>query len=181
VPDVTITGQNCGYSGYEVARTDAQGRFRYACYGSWAVAAPFAWYSAKRSTSAGVGFAWLAGSMYANVPCGSDHHVVLPDAATVDFRLTDSAGNPVSGVGHDPLNLFEMPDETTPFAVLRWAADGTTSFTGLAPGKYMYFEPGHQYRYFTVTEGATVAVDVPWGGASVSPSATPPPSPSTTP
>jgi hypothetical protein len=45
----------------------------------------------------------------------------------------------------------------------------------------MYFEPGHQYRYFTVTEGATVAVDVPWGGASVSPSVSPPPSPSTTP
>ncbi len=110
--------------------------------------------------------------MYATVPCGSDYHVVLPDAATVHARLVDKYGNPASVTGHDWLNLMDADDDVTPMYSAHWSADGTMSFTGLAPGRYFFYESSHKYAYFDVAEGQTVDVDVPFG--AVTPTSAPP-------
>jgi hypothetical protein len=173
VPGASVMGRGCTVDGGVVAVTDAQGRFRFDCHGGWTVVAPFAWYSAERSTPADVGFSWIGGSMYHDITCGSDYHVVLPRAATLHARLVDGSGNPAPGTGHDPVALFQAEDTTTPFAGLHWADDGTLSFTGLAPGRYVLAERGHPSKYFDVTEGQTLDLDVAWGSSTPSPTNSP--------
>jgi protocatechuate 3,4-dioxygenase beta subunit len=157
LPGISITSAQCSAGGYHSGvvadRTDAQGRFTITCLTHWAVAAPFAWYTGVRSSSADVGFAWLDG-MYHVVPCGSTYRIVLPRAAAVTVQLVDDQDHPIAEAGHQ-VGLFLAEESSTPLVSLHTAADGTASFTGLRPGRYFLYESPHAYRYFDVTAGQT--------------------------
>jgi hypothetical protein len=184
LPGISITSARCADGGYHSGvvadRTDAQGRFTITCLTHWAVAAPFAWYTGVRSSSADVGFTWFAG-MYHVVPCGSTYRIVLPRAATVTVQLVDDQNHPIAEAGHQ-VGVFMSEEGSTPLASLHTAADGTASFTGLRPGRYFLYESPHVYQYFDVTAGQTADLlyRSHWT-ASPTPTATETPTATTTP
>jgi hypothetical protein len=189
---ITVTSFACNadkvawLSGHRYTATDAQGRFSIPCHDDhWAVAGPFEWYTGERTSDHDVGFAWLGGGVYAHIRCGSEHRIVLPDAATVNVQLVDAAGEPVAAA--TDLSLFVAEDGATNFAGIRTDGTGHGSFTGLAPGSYVLWDSAGRPTRFTLAEGQTLDVTVradpsttptpsTTGGPSVTPSSAPEPS-----
>jgi hypothetical protein len=181
--DMTLTGLVCdghnSYDGRRVAVTDAQGHFRIPCYHHWTVIGPYEWYTADRSSTADVGYAWMDG-FFGPVPCGAHQRVVLPPGGTLELTVVDADGNPVSDVTYG-VGLFDARDEVTSFAHLRPGPDGKVSFTGLPPGRFFVYASPEKYEYFRVAKGQTVQVTYVLKSRHASPSPSPSGSPTPAP
>jgi hypothetical protein len=183
LPNISITATVCkdggSHEGVVADKTDAQGRFAIPCMGRWAVAAPFAWYTGVRSTSADVGYAWFDDTEYRAIACGTTHRIVLPKAAGVHVQIVDAQNHPITEAGHR-IDVFMAGDTTTPMVAIYTAADGTASFTGLRPGDYFLYESPRGYTPFTVTEGETAQANYR-SSATASPTPTATATPTETP